>query len=276
MHHCYYSIMSTTTSTLPCSVTSGFAYNAFDKLQGVKSYADWKVSTHTMLLSLRQWGMIDLRTQLSDTVTDQAFHCYFAESLPPSLDSFIASHDDMPFDIDLPCERFTGHEMRQKSRATKLGKIDGSSSSDGNVALFGLKSAERKKKSRNGISRMSRVTAMGRRATYYPTKKHEKPKDEKSTTQGEASTSKTDKADATSTEKPPSGVLYPAIFHASVPPDGGLTDSFYVNSGASNHLVPSKADLCDYREFERPLEIAAADSQDLRIRQRIPTSSCAS
>ena len=48
--------------------------------------------------------------------------------------------------------------------------------------------------------------------------------------------------------------------HASAPADGGLTDSFYINSGASNHLVPSKGDLRGYREFERPLEIAAANS----------------
>ena len=36
-------------------------YNAFDKLQGVKNYADWKGNMHIMLLSLHQWGMIQCK-----------------------------------------------------------------------------------------------------------------------------------------------------------------------------------------------------------------------
>lgn len=34
-------------------------FSAFDKLQGIKNYADWKDNMQTMLLSLQQWGLID-------------------------------------------------------------------------------------------------------------------------------------------------------------------------------------------------------------------------
>ena len=59
VHHCHYSIMSTTTSTLPYPISSGSAFSAFDKLQGIKNHANWKTNMRTVLLSLRQWGMVD-------------------------------------------------------------------------------------------------------------------------------------------------------------------------------------------------------------------------
>ena len=38
-----------------------------------------------------------------------------------------------------------------------------------------------------------------------------------------------------------------------------LTDCFYIDLGASNHLVLSKGDLRLYREFDRPVEITATN-----------------
>ena len=89
--------------------------------------------------------------------------------------------------------------------------------------------------------------------------KNEKPKPEKPKTQGETSTSKADKADATTAKKPSSGALYTAIANTSVPVGSEPTNSFYIDSGASDHIVPSKADLRGYRDFGQPLEIAAAN-----------------
>ena len=360
--------MSTTTPTLPYSVSSGSAFGAFDKLQGIKNYANWKTNMHTVLLSLRQWGMVDgtiarpvpadrgnvtpdeaaaieawdlrsisaymevsfrvaesaksvlgssrspkdawealerrfgarqegiqsslisklqmsewngsgsilthrdymvdLRTQLRDAgrdLSDQAFHGYFTESLPTSLDLFITLYDDSTYDVDLLCDKFAKYEMRQKLRATKAGKAEGTS--DGNVALFGQQSADKGKGKRKRD--LTDVTCYGCGKKGHlrrncPTKKdekpkNEKPKNEKPATQGEASTSKADKADATTAKKPSSGALYTAIANASVHASDGLTSSFYVDSGASDHIVPSKADLRGYRDFEQPLEIAAAN-----------------
>ena len=45
--------------TLPYSVSSSSAFSAFDKLQGIKNYVNWKTNMHTVLLSLQQWGMVD-------------------------------------------------------------------------------------------------------------------------------------------------------------------------------------------------------------------------
>ena len=134
--------------------------------------------------------------------------------------------------------------MRQKLRATKLGKIDESSSSGGNVTLRSAvdrEEKERKKRDHTDVMCYG-CGKKGHLRRYCPTKKDEEPKNEieKPTTQGQTSTSK---ADATSTKKPPSGALYTAISHAPVPTDGGLTDSFYVDSGAFDYLVPSNADL---------------------------------
>src|SRR5258706_16435579 len=74
--------------------------------------------------------------------------------------------------------------------------------------------------------------------------------DETSTTQGKASSAK----------KPPSGTLYTAVAHTTVPAKEGLTDCFYIDLGASDHLVPSKGDLRADRVFEQHVEIAVANS----------------
>ena len=79
---------------------------------------------------------------------------------------------------------------------------------------------------------------------------------EKSATQSKASSSNAE----TTTAQHPSGTLYTAVAHAArVTAKEGLTDCFYVDSGASDHLIPSKGDLRAYIEFEQPAEIAATN-----------------
>ena len=43
---------------LPYSVSTGSAFSAFEKLHGIKSYHDWRDNMQTVLMSLRQWGLI--------------------------------------------------------------------------------------------------------------------------------------------------------------------------------------------------------------------------
>ena len=96
--------------------------------------------------------MFNLRAQLSNTgldLTDQAFHCYFVDSLPASYDIHIMLHDDKTYDVVELCERITRHEARQKLRAAKLGTAGTLSSSDGNVALSGQQSTGRRGKGRD-------------------------------------------------------------------------------------------------------------------------------
>jgi len=41
--------------------------------------------------------------------------------------------------------------------------------------------------------------------------------------------------------------------------DDELTAKYYVNSGTSEHLIPSEVYLRSYREFNKPVEISVAD-----------------
>jgi len=41
--------------------------------------------------------------------------------------------------------------------------------------------------------------------------------------------------------------------------DDELTTKYYVDSGASEYLIPSKVCLRSYREFNKPVEISVAD-----------------
>jgi len=62
----------------------------------------------------------------------------------------------------------------------------------------------------------------------------------------------------TTAKKRPSGTLCTAAAHTTTgPAKEGLTDDFYIDSGASDHLLLSKGNLHAYIEFEQPVEIAA-------------------
>jgi hypothetical protein len=81
-------------------------------------------------------------------------------------------------------------------------------------------------------------------------KRDEKPKPRKELEKSEKSTSKL----------PPSGTLYTAMSHGALLANRKLINTFYIDSGASDHLIPSKTEHHAYQEFERPVEISAADS----------------
>jgi hypothetical protein len=51
--------MSSTHEVLPYSVSSGSAFNAFNKLQGTKNYVTWMNNMCTVLMSLCQWDVVD-------------------------------------------------------------------------------------------------------------------------------------------------------------------------------------------------------------------------
>jgi transposase InsO family protein len=156
--------------------------------------------------------------------------------------------------------------MRQKLRAAKSGKAD--TTSDGSIALYGQQSSDKEKKKKQkgkkGKRDLSNVTCFGcgkkghvishcpekAKGDKPEEKREEKPKSGKEPEKSEKSTSK----------KPPSGTLYTAMSYGALLADEELTDTFYIDSGASDHLIPSKNDLHAYREFERPVEISAADS----------------
>ena len=229
----------------------GLQESLINKLQRAAWDGKMSILTHCNV-------MFDLRTQLADTglaLTDKAFHRYFTHSLPPSLDTFIMFYDDASFDVGLLCDRFVRWEARRDLCGDKFDKLEGSSTG-GSLALFGQQSSAPKKKEKRKRD-ISDVTCFGCGQKGHlrwncPAKK-EKQKDDKP--KDEAA-----KTDTTMAAKPSSNAVFTAIVNTSVLAADSLTDSFYVNSGASAHLVPTMCGLRDYAEFVSPLEIAAANN----------------
>jgi len=219
--------------------------------------ADWDgqaaISTHCDY-------MVDLCTQLEDTgmmMTDQAFYSYFAEWLPKSLDLFITLYKDSTYNVDRLCDKFAKYEMRKKVRASKTAKSQ--SASDGSVTLFGQQQEKRRERD------LSNVTCYGCGKKGHL--KHNCPEPSKQELQGGKpvqDTSSNSKADASqskgvSMKKPPSGTLYTAMAYTGMCADDGPTAKYYVDLGASKHLIPSKVYLQSYREFSKPVEISVAN-----------------
>src|SRR5258706_2731339 len=209
--------------------------------------------------------MFDLQTQLSDTrllLTDELFHQYFSHSLPPSLDTFIMFYDDATFDVDLLCQCFMKWEARWELHGDKFDKIEGMSSG-GSVALFGQQSPTAKKGEQKGYWKKqdySEITCFGcgkkgHICRHCPTRK-DKAKDDKP----KAEPAKQIAAVASMLS---SDMMFTAIVNSSILTTDTLTDTFYINSGASAHLVPMKCGLHNYVEFDSPVEIAAANNRKI-------------
>jgi hypothetical protein len=205
--------------------------------------------------------MVDLRLQLADAnrvLTDESFYSYFIESLPPSLDLFVTLYEDTNNDVDFLCDKFAKYEMRLKLRATKSGNTEADT---GSVAMFGQQTSEKKKKEKGkGKRDMSKVTCYGcdkkgHVISRCPDRK-EKKKDDKPEEKGKGKA----KTEASTSAKAPSGTLYTAMSGDALLAKGGLTDKFYVDSGASDHLIPSRGGLRAYKEFATPVEISAANN----------------
>jgi hypothetical protein len=67
-------------------------------------------------------------------------------------------------------------------------------------------------------------------------------------------------SEASTSTKAPSGTLYTAMSGDALLENGGLTDRFHMDSGASDHLIPTKGDLRAYKEFTKPVEISVANN----------------
>jgi hypothetical protein len=86
-----------------------------------------------------------------------------------------------------------------------------------------------------------------RRKTTNPENPGEERDDKPKATKGNEESEK-----AANRTKPASGTLYSAITHSALLATG--------DSGAPDHLIPSRGELRAYREFAKPDEISAADS----------------
>jgi transposase InsO family protein len=225
-------------------------------------------------LQLAQWDsngsihthrdyMVNLRLQLADAnrvLTDKSFYSYFIESLPTSLDLFVALYKDPNNDVDFLCDKFAKYEMWTKLRAAKSGKTEAADT--GSVVMFSQQTSNKKKKEKGkGKRDLSKVTCYGRDKKGHvisrcPNRK-EKKKDDNPEEKGKG---KATMSEASTSAKAPSGTLYTAMSGDALLANGGPTDKFYVDSGASDHLIPSRGDLRAYKEFAMPVEISAANN----------------
>ena len=223
-------------------------------------------STLTAKLQLASWDgtgsihthcdyMTNLRTQLTDAgmlLTDQAFFSYFVESLPATLNIFITMYEDPSYNINLLCDKFAKYEMRQKLHLAKTGKAD--AAAEGSIAMFSQqqKEKERKKKKKHDLSN---VTCYGCGKKGHMKARCQEKKDEK------GKGKEVDRAGEGSGEsKGQAGTLYSAVAKTALIANTNTTNTYYIDSGASDHLVPSKGELHAYKEFASPVKIAAADN----------------
>ena len=94
--------------------------------------------------------MYNLRAQLLNSglaLTNQSFHHYFLNSLPPTLDQFVMFYDNLSFNVDTLCQCFVRWEARRDLHGDKFDKLEGSSSG-GSLVLFGQQSSVSKGKER--------------------------------------------------------------------------------------------------------------------------------
>ena len=213
--------------------------------------------------------MVGLRsqiTQASGAVSDKEFHSYFVQSMPTSADGFMLIYNKTG-DIDQLCDCFVKYKMRSSYQ-----DLGSSNKEGGNVVLFGHKSiskAESSKRDKGKRQDLSDVTCYtcskkGHLCRNCPDKPKSRQNNSTKASAADSSkgnTSNTNdakgKAATSNTNvKKPSGTMYTAM--ATVANDSA--DTYYVDSGASHHLVPLLAGLCAYQEFTQPIKISAADS----------------
>lgn len=155
---------------------SRFSRDAWDALEcqeGIQSslitklrLAAWNGSGS--ILTHRDY-MGGLHSQLSDAglnLTDQAFHSYFTESPPPSLDLFITFYDDKTYDVDfVRSSRSTRHvrSFRRPSLGSPKGRRRRMETSC--CMVSSRPRSRRRRRGGNGIRRASPVTDAGRRDT---------------------------------------------------------------------------------------------------------------
>ena len=204
--------------------------------------------------------MFGLRSELAAaglSISDQQFYEYFIDSLPQSLDTFVTMYDDPTANVDSLCDRFSRYEMRLRVASIRNGKAEGSS---GGVTAFHSQPATSTKDKGKGKARQRDLTDVmcygcGKKG-HLRHKCPDKPKGGESKEEKKDDKPKTEKGkEVADKPKASSGSMYTAVNT----PNDESANMYYIDSGASQHLVPTRSDLQTYQEFSTPVEIAAAN-----------------
>ena len=174
---------------------------------------------------------------------------------------FVTLYDDASADVDALCGKFTRYEMRVKLADIRDGKASDPSGSS--MALASQQPSSSKGKGKGRKRDLSDPTCYGcgkkghlRRNCPDGTKGDGKPDDNEGRDKTEKPKDDKPKAD-TDESKAPAGTLYTAVGLSATATDS--TDTFYIDSGASDHLVPTRSDMLTYQEFTKPKEISTAN-----------------
>ena len=168
----------------------------------------------------------------------------------PSLNLFISLYDDSTHNIDLLCSKFAKYKMQQKMHKLKAGKTE---AAEGSVALFSQKMKDKGKKRERRKHDLTNVTCYGCRKKGHLKHKCLDKKDKK------GKGKETGKGKMSSKNSGPLGTLYTAMSKTALLANMKLTDLYYIDLGASDHLIPLKDKLHTYKEFASPIEITVAD-----------------
>jgi hypothetical protein len=210
--------------------------------------------------------MFDLRFQLCDTglaLSNQSFHCYFTQSLPPSLDILVMFYNDKTYDVKLLCEHFTRWEARKELHGDKFNKIGNKMGLENSMAMFGQHSSGKKKESKKCDLKdviCYGCGSKGHLSRNCLTLKDNKGKDDKGKDkQKDGKQKDAGKGESSNTTKPLSGSVFTTLVNSSI---AGLplTNAFYIDLGVSAHFIPLKTNLHGYVKFGKLLEIAAANN----------------
>jgi len=183
-------------------------------------------------------------------------------------------YDNSTYDVNLLCDKFAKYEMQCRLADAKAGKAEGSS--DGSLALFGQQASssskgkgkrDRKHITRYGCRKKGHIKpkcpdgekkdkACNEKFKEKHNKKHEEKQAEKSNMV---------KGTEANKQKPPSGSLYTAISHNALADTGSSAELFYLDSGASDHIIPLRDSLRAYQKFAKPTEIYISAANSERI-----------
>ena len=173
-------------------------------------------------------------------------------------------YEDSTYDVDLLYDKFAKYETRRKLADLVAGKAD--KTTDDSLALFGQQassssSKKKKRKERKGKDH-NNVTCYGCgkkghiQRKYPDGEKKDEKHDEKEDKRDDKSKPAKGNEEASSS-KAPSGAVYTAVSRNALSSTGGLLN---IDSGASDHFIPSRGDLGACKKFAKYQQLAVERS----------------
>ncbi len=185
----------------------------------------------------------------SKALIDKSYS-YFIKSLPSTLNIFITLYNNPMHNVDLLCDKFAKYKMWQKLHEAKSRKAEAAAKES--ITLSQQSKDKEVKRKRHDLTNVM-CYGCGKKGHL----KHKCPDKEDKKEKGKEVESRP--SEVSNKNRGQAGTLYTAMSPTALLANKKLTDYYYIDSGAPDHLVPSKGKLRAYKEFASPIEIAAAN-----------------